>query len=57
MYSPDNLNAIWSFSFCAVRMPVRRTERSPPSTEIVVPCELNGDFVITCSTPFELFGP
>ena len=57
MYSPDSLYATFSFTLPAWRRPVRNTERSPPSTLIVVPCDWNGDFVITWSTPLELFGP
>jgi hypothetical protein len=56
-YSPETLNAAFCPTRPAWRSAPRKIERSPPSTVALVPTELNGDLVITCSTPFAEFGP
>ena len=34
-----------------------KSERSPPASEIVVPCRSIGEDVMMCITPFEALGP
>ena len=57
MYSPESLKATFSDSLVEWRRLVRMTDRSPPSTDRVVPCEVKGDLVMRCSTPAPLLGP
>ena len=57
-YEPESLyphllspnTPAWRNEPCSIALP-------PPSTEIVVPFDWNGDFVMMCSTPFAEFGP
>jgi len=57
-YDPENLYPhLLSPNTPAVRNEPCSIALPPPSTEIVVPFEVNGDLVMICSTPSAALGP
>ena len=56
-YWPEIFNPKLSEGECAERNWPWNRERSPPASEIVVPCSSIGEEVMMCITPFEALGP